>query len=120
MAAVRNCGFELFPPTLSSINLAAFNYHLLHNIKKYLAGVQYRNDDDVISSGDNIFYQQDERFTNWIQALHHRRKKCVNRKGSMLKKKKTSFRHISWEYLERFRRASYLLVQSHWLYGRAV
>lgn len=49
--------------------------------KKQMSGKQYRSDDDVISTVDLFDQQNESFFTNEIEALHDRWKKCVDCKG---------------------------------------
>ena len=87
MAAVHDCGFELVDHPSYSPDLAPSNHFLFPNIKKQLAGKQYRTDDEVISTVQDFFVDQDERFyTTGIQALLHRWKKCVDRRGDYVEK----------------------------------
>ena len=82
MAAVRDCGFELVDHPPYSPDLAPSDYFLFPNMNKHLAGKQYRTDDEVISAVEEFFKDQDESFyTTRIQALQHRWKKCVDRRG---------------------------------------
>uniref|UniRef100_A0A3Q0SYF5 Tc1-like transposase DDE domain-containing protein n=1 Tax=Amphilophus citrinellus TaxID=61819 RepID=A0A3Q0SYF5_AMPCI len=69
MAAVHDCGFELVDHPPYSPDLAPCDYFLFTNMKKGLAGKQYRTDDEVISAVEHFFDGQDESFyTTGIQA----------------------------------------------------
>lgn len=62
--------FELVDYSPYFSDLIPSDYHLSPNMKKHLAGNQYRNDDAIISAFDDFFDQQDESiFNNRIQAL---------------------------------------------------
>ncbi|CAI9733412.1 Hypothetical predicted protein [Octopus vulgaris] len=87
MAVVRDCGFEVVDHPPCSPDLAPSDYYLFPNMKKHLAGKQHRSDDDVMCAVDDFFNQRDESFfTNGIQALQHRWKKCVDREGDYVEK----------------------------------
>ena len=67
--------------------VAPFDYLLFPNIKKLLAGKQYRTNDEVISAVEDFFKDQDESFyAIGIQALQRRWKKCVDRRGDYVEK----------------------------------
>ena len=86
MAAVHDCGFELVDHPSYSPDLAPSNYFLFPNMKIQLAGKQYRTDDEVISAVEDV-EDQDEIFcTMAIQALQHRWKKYMDRKGYYVEK----------------------------------
>ena len=52
--------------------------------KKYLAGKQYRTDDEVVSAVENFFKDQDENFyTTGIQVLQHHWKNCEDHMGRL-------------------------------------
>ena len=56
-------------------------------MKTHTAGNQYQADDEVISAVEDSFKDQDENFYNTeIQALQHRWKKCVDRRGNYVEK----------------------------------
>ena len=55
MAAVHDCGFELFDHPPYSPDLAPSDYVLFPNMIKHLAGKQYRTDDEVISAVEDFF-----------------------------------------------------------------
>ena len=69
------------------IDLAPSDYFLFPNMKKHLAGKQYQTNDDVISAAEDFFEDQDESFyTTGSQALQHRWKKFVDRRGDYVEK----------------------------------
>uniref|UniRef100_A0A3Q0S4Q4 Tc1-like transposase DDE domain-containing protein n=1 Tax=Amphilophus citrinellus TaxID=61819 RepID=A0A3Q0S4Q4_AMPCI len=87
MAAVRNCGFELADNPPYSPDLAPTDYFLFTNLKKHLAGKQYRTNDDVISAVEDFFEGQDESFyTTRNQALQQQWQECVDRRGDYVEK----------------------------------
>ena len=55
MAAVRDYGFELVDHPPSSPDLAPSDNFLFPNMKKHLAGKQYRTDAEVTSAVENFF-----------------------------------------------------------------
>ena len=72
MADVHDYGFELVDHPPYSPDLAPSDYFLFPNIKKHLAGKQYRTDDEVISAVEDFFEDQDESFfTTGIQVLQN-------------------------------------------------
>ena len=83
-------GFELVDHLPYSPDLAPSDYFLFPNMKKQLAGKQYRTDDEVISAVEDFFEDQDAQsfYTRGIQALQHRWKKCVDRRGHYVEKLK--------------------------------
>ena len=85
MAAVCDRGFELVDHPPYSPDLAPSDYVLSPNMKKHSAGKQYRTDDEVVSAVEDFFEDEDESFhTTGIQALQHRWKKSVNRRGDYM------------------------------------
>ena len=67
--------------------MAFANQFAAHQLTiKHLAGKQYRTDAEFISAVEDFFRDQDESlYTTGIQALQHRRKKCVDCRGDSLK-----------------------------------
>ena len=55
MAAVCDCGFALVNHPPYSPDLVPSDYLLFPNMKKHLAGKQYRTDDEVISAVEEFF-----------------------------------------------------------------
>ena len=87
MAAVHYCGFELADHPPYSSDLAPSDYFLFPNIKKHLAGKQYRTNDEVISAVEDFFEDQDESFhTTGIHALQHRWEKYTWTTGKTMLK----------------------------------
>ena len=92
MAAVHDCGFELVDHQFIIHIFTWFgtiSLFLFPNMKKKnnLAGNQYRTDDEVISTVEDFFEDQDESlYTTGIHALQHRWKKCVDCKGDHVEK----------------------------------
>ena len=87
MATVHACGFQVVDHPPYSPDLAPSDFHLFPNMKKHLAGKQYRTDDEVISAVEEFFDNQQEKFyLEGIQALQHRWTKCVNLKGDYVEK----------------------------------
>ena len=88
MADVRDCGFELIDhPAPYSPDLTPSDYFLFLNMKTHSVEKQYPTDDEVISAVADFFEDQDESFyTTGIQALQHRWKKCVDRRGDYIEK----------------------------------
>ena len=64
MAAAHDCGFELAAHPPYSPDLAPSDNFLFPNMKKHLAGKQYRRrtNDEVISAVEDFFEDQDESF----------------------------------------------------------
>ena len=84
MAAVCQCGLELDDQPPYSPDLSPYDYFLFPNMKKHLAGKQYRTDDKVISAVEDFFEDQAESFyTVGIQALQPRWKKGVDHMGRL-------------------------------------
>ncbi|KAM9359101.1 uncharacterized protein gal3st2 [Symphorus nematophorus] len=87
MAAVHDCGFELVDHPPYSPDLIPSDYFLFPNMKKHLAGKHYWTDDEVISAVEDFFDHQDDSFyTKGVEALQHRWKKCVDRRGDYVEK----------------------------------
>ena len=87
MSTVHDCGFELIDHPPYSPDLAPSDYFLFANLIKHLAGKRYESDDDVISAVEDFFESQEENFyATRIQALQHRWKKCVDRRGDYVEK----------------------------------
>ena len=61
MFAVHDCGFELIDHPSYSPDLAPSDYFLFSNLKKHLAGIRYKSDDDIISAVEDFFEGQEER-----------------------------------------------------------
>ena len=60
-------------------------YFLFPNMKKHLAGKEYRTEDELISAVEDFFKDQDESF--YTTGIQHRWKKCVDPGETMLKNK---------------------------------
>ena len=59
MAAVHDCGFELVDLPPYSPDLAPSDYFRFPNMKKHLAGKQYRTDYEVIFAVEDFFEDQE-------------------------------------------------------------
>uniref|UniRef100_A0A3Q0RHJ7 Mos1 transposase HTH domain-containing protein n=1 Tax=Amphilophus citrinellus TaxID=61819 RepID=A0A3Q0RHJ7_AMPCI len=81
VAAVCDCGFELVDHPPYSPDLAPSDYFLFPNMKKHLAGKQYRTDDEVISAVEDFFEGQDESFYTKCCKTE-----CVDRGGNYVEK----------------------------------
>ena len=87
MFTVHDCGFELIDHLPYSPNLAPSDYFLLPNMKKHVAGKRYWINCDVISAvRDFLAGQEDNFYTTKIQALQHRSKKSIDRRGNDIEK----------------------------------
>jgi histone-lysine N-methyltransferase SETMAR len=61
-AALRDCGFEEMPHPPYSPDLAPCDFHLFPNLKKYLRGTRYEDDEELKSSTDGWLHHQDNTF----------------------------------------------------------
>lgn len=87
MAEIQRCGFELLPHPAYSPDLAPSDFHLFPNLKKYLRGVRYSSDDEVMDAVQEWFGEQETIFyQRGIEALQHRWNKCVALQGDYIEK----------------------------------
>ena len=62
MAAVHDCDSTLLDHPPFSPDLAPSDYFLFPSMKKHIAGRHYRSDEEVISTVEEFFRDQDEGF----------------------------------------------------------
>lgn len=87
MAKIDEFKFELFPEPLYSPDLAPSNYYLFPNLKKWLGGKKFDNNEEVIDAVNEYFEELDEsHYKNGITTLKHRYEKCVRLDRNYLKK----------------------------------
>ncbi|UYV62568.1 hypothetical protein LAZ67_2001115 [Cordylochernes scorpioides] len=87
MAAIYDSGFELLPHAPYSPDLAPSDFHLFPHLKKSLAGIHFRSDEEVIDAVNPFFESLETSFfLEGITALEHRWKKCIDLKGNYVEK----------------------------------
>ena len=71
MSTVHDCGFELIDHPPYSPDLAPSDYFLFPNLKKHLAGKQYKSDDDVISAVEDFLRVRRKTFKvrNYLSSI---------------------------------------------------
>ena len=79
IAAINESGFELVDHPPYSPDLAPSHFFLFPKMKEHLRGQKFSGDDELMSAvNDWLEVQDKEFFLRGIQALEHRRTKCVN------------------------------------------
>ena len=86
-AAMRDCGFEQIPHPAYSPDLAPSDYHLSPNLKKFLRGRRFPDDESLKEAVHDWLEEQDENFYRaGMEALRYRCLKCFNFNGDYVEK----------------------------------
>ena len=87
MAAIRECGFELFSQPPYSPDLALSDYHVFRSLKDSLRGQSFGCDEEVIHIINDWFELQDKQFfVDGVNSLAHRWEKRVVLEGDYIAK----------------------------------
>lgn len=86
-AAALECGYELLPHPAYSPDLAPSDYHLFSNLKKYLRGRHFHDDEEAKNCVENWLSEQEENFyLIGIRKLQERWEKCIEVHGDYVEK----------------------------------
>ncbi|KZC13398.1 Histone-lysine N-methyltransferase SETMAR [Dufourea novaeangliae] len=87
MANINELKFELLHHAPYSPDLAPSDYFLFPNLKKWLGGKRFANNEEVESAVDGYFEELDgSRYKQGIEAIEHRWEKCIELKGDYVEK----------------------------------
>lgn len=87
VAKINELKFELLPHAPYSPDLAPSDYFLFPNLKKWLGGKRFANNEEVESAVDGYFEALDgSHYKQGIEAIEHRWEKCVELKGDYVEK----------------------------------
>jgi histone-lysine N-methyltransferase SETMAR len=87
MAKINELQFELLPHAPYSPDLAPSDYFLFPNLKKWLGGKRFANNEEVQSAVDGYFEELDySHYKQGIEAIEHRWEKCIKLKGDYVEK----------------------------------
>ncbi|KAL1446983.1 hypothetical protein WDU94_003680 [Cyamophila willieti] len=82
MAKLHESRYELLPHPPYYPDMAPCVYHLFPNLKKWLGGKKFSNDNEVKQAVNGYFEDLDQStYKTDIQALEHRWTKCIALKG---------------------------------------
>jgi len=87
MAKINELKFELLPHAPYSPDLASSDYFLFPNLKKWLGGKRFANNEEVESAVNGYFEELDNsHYKQGIEAIEHRWEKCIELKGDYVEK----------------------------------
>jgi hypothetical protein len=87
MSKIQQLKFELLRHPPYSPDLAPCDFHLLPNLKKWLGGKRFANDNEVIDAVNDYFADLDKStYQSGITALEHRWNKCIELNGDYVEK----------------------------------
>ena len=87
VAKINELKFELLPHAPYSPDLAPSDYFLFPNLKKWLGGKRFANNDEVEPAVDGYFEELDgSHYKHGIEAIEHRWEKCIELKGDYVEK----------------------------------
>jgi len=87
VAKINELNFELLPHAPYSPDLAPSDYFLFPNLKKWLGGKRFANNEEVESAVDGYFEALDgSHYKQGIEAIEYRWEKCVELKGDYVEK----------------------------------
>ena len=87
MAKINELKFELLPHAPYSPDLAPSDYHLFPNLKKWLGGKKFANNEEVESAVNGYFEELEvSHYKQGIEAIEHRWEKCIELNGSHVEK----------------------------------
>lgn len=87
MAKINELKFELLPHPPYSPDLAPSDYHLFPNLKKWLGGRRFENNEAVIDAVNSYFEELDvSHYKDGITKLEHRYEKCISLSGDYVEK----------------------------------
>ena len=87
MAKINKLKFKLLPHAPYSPDLASSDYFIFPNLKKWLDGRRFANNEEV-ESAVNCYSEEDDRshYKNGIEAIVHRWEKYIELKGDYFEK----------------------------------
>ena len=72
MDAVEQNGYELIPHPVYSPDLAPSDFFLFPNLKKYIRGLHFRSDEEVVTAVEEWVNRKDpDFFSSGLMALEH-------------------------------------------------
>ncbi|KOC61938.1 Histone-lysine N-methyltransferase SETMAR [Habropoda laboriosa] len=87
MAKINELKFELLLHAPYSPDLAPSDYFLFPNLKKWLGGKRFANNEEVESAVDGYFEELDDSYyKQGIEDIEHRWEKCIELKGDYVEK----------------------------------
>jgi histone-lysine N-methyltransferase SETMAR len=87
MSKIHQLKFELLRHPPYSPDLAPCDFHLFPNLKKWLGGKRFANDNEVINAVNDYFADLDKStYQSGITALEHRWNKCIELNGDYVEK----------------------------------
>lgn len=87
MAKINDLKFELMPHPPYSPDLAPSDYYLFPNLKKWLGGKRFADNEEVIEAVNGYFEELDESvYRDGITRLEHRYEKCISLGGDYVEK----------------------------------
>ena len=78
--------FELLPHALYSPDLAPLDYFLFPNLKKWLGGRRFINNEEVESAVNGYFEEFNGYYKQTIEAIEHHWEKCIELKEDYVEK----------------------------------
>ncbi|XP_025829860.1 uncharacterized protein LOC112904322 [Agrilus planipennis] len=86
-AKINDLKFELMPHPPYSPDLAPSDYFLFPNLKKWLGGKRFADNEEVIEAVNGYFEELDESvYRDGINRLEHRYEKCISLGGDYVEK----------------------------------
>lgn len=86
-AALKDCGFEQLNHPPYSPDLAPSDFYLFRNLKKYLRGRRFRDDEELKEETEAWFAGQEETFFfRGIASLKEKWGKCIELRGNYIEK----------------------------------
>jgi len=87
VAKIHELKFQLLPHAPYSPDLAPSDYFLFLNLKKWLGGKKFANNEEVESAVDDYFEELDSfHYKQGIEAIEHRWEKCIELQGDYVEK----------------------------------
>ena len=87
--AVERNGYELTPHPAYSPDLAPSDFILFPNLKKYVHGLHFGSDEEVVTAVEEWVNGKDpDFFSSGLMALEHRWSKCITQEGNYFKKRR--------------------------------
>ena len=87
MDAVERNRYELIPHPAYSPDLAPCDFFLFSNFKKYIRGLHFRSDEEVLMAVEEWVNGKDpDFFSSGLMAIEHRWTKCITLEGNYIEK----------------------------------
>ena len=85
MDAVERNGYELIPHPAYSPDLAPSDFVSFPNLKKYIHGLHFRSDEEVVTAVEEwVNGKEPDFFSSKLMALEHRWFKCITLEGNYI------------------------------------